>query len=99
MTPPPPPQERGSPGAVRGERAHSRAQSAWAPAPTKAWKQGDVIGYYLDLDACELSLFINKEFQGKTPVGAGPFYPAFGIYNSGDIITILHDVDLPDALQ
>ena len=52
-------------------------QSAFAPALTKAWKVGDVIGWYLDLDACELSLFVNKEFQGKTPVGAGPFYPAF----------------------
>jgi hypothetical protein len=74
-------------------------QANWAPAPTKKWKQGDVIGFYLDLDACELSLFINKEFQGKTLVGAGPFYPAFHVISNNEAITILHDVDLPAALQ
>jgi hypothetical protein len=73
-------------------------QAAWVPAPAKAWKTGDVIGFCLDLDACELSLFVNKEFQGKTPVGAGPFYPAFGVQSNKDSITILHDVDLPAAL-
>jgi hypothetical protein len=74
-------------------------KAAWAPVPKKAWKTGDIIGFYLDLDACELSLFINKEFQGKTPVGAGPFYPAFQVVSTNDAITILHDVDLPAALQ
>ena len=74
-------------------------QSAFAPALTKNWKVGDIIGWYLDFDACELSLFINKEFQGKTKVGAGSFYPAFALQNSNDAITILHDVALPAALQ
>ena len=74
-------------------------KSKFAPALTKKWKQGNVIGFYLDLDACELSLFINKEFQGKTPVGAGPFYPAFSVTSDAETITILHDVDLPAALQ
>jgi hypothetical protein len=73
-------------------------QSAFAPALTKQWKVGDVVGFYLDLDAREFHLFINKEFQAKTPVGAGPFYPAFGTHNHHDIATILHDVELPAAL-
>jgi hypothetical protein len=74
-------------------------QSKFAPALAKKWKAGDVIGFYLDLDAHELSLFINKEFQGKTPVGAGTYYPAFTCHCDRDKITILHDVELPAALQ
>jgi hypothetical protein len=74
-------------------------QAAFAPALTKNWNVGDVIGFCLDLDARELSLFINKEFQGKTPVGAGTYYPAFCCYGNTDTFTILHDVELPAALQ
>jgi hypothetical protein len=74
-------------------------QSKFAPALTKNWNVGDVLGLCLDLDARELSLFINKEFQGKTPVGAGTYYPAFSCYSSNDKVTILHDVELPAALQ
>jgi hypothetical protein len=83
---------------MNGGKAYG-VQSKFAPALTKNWKVGDVIGLYLDLDARELSHFINKEFQGKTPVGAGTYYPAFSCYGTTDKITILHDVELPAALQ
>ena len=57
---------------------------------------GGVVGFLLDLDANELSVFYNKQFKGKTPIAPGPYRAAVTVHPTvGNVLTLQHGTDWP----
>jgi hypothetical protein len=57
-----------------------------------------VLGFFLDLDANELSLFHDKVLQGKTAIARGPYKVAVSTHCTSDVVTLVHGATLPPAL-
>jgi hypothetical protein len=57
---------------------------------------GVTVGFLLDLDANELSIYKNRQFKSKTKIAPGTYHPAFCTYDPSSAATVQHDVAFPN---
>jgi hypothetical protein len=69
---------------------------AFHPPLAELWCAGDSIGFLLDLERQELTLFRNKVFKGKSAIGPGPYKAAFGVFDGLSEIAMVHNAAWPD---
>jgi len=70
----------------------------YAPPLAQPFRVRLVVGWFLDLDANELSVFHDKVLQGKTAIARGPYKVAVSTYSANDVVTLVHGATLPPAL-
>jgi hypothetical protein len=70
----------------------------YVPPLAQPFRVGLVVGWFLDLDANELSIFHDKVLQGKTAIARGPYKVAVSTIYTNDVVTVVHGATLPPAL-
>ena len=62
--------------------------------PKKAWADDSTVGLLLDLEARELSLYLDRALLGRSPIAGGEYRAALSCY-TGSVATLQHGVSCP----